>query len=81
MAFTKKTWGTGEGNGTPGSAQWQRIEDGLGDLVAATSAYTALTGTPQRGTFATGSVTTAQLAGVVMAIQADLLAKGIITSA
>jgi hypothetical protein len=31
-----------------------------------------MTGTPQRGTFATGSITLAQLAGVVMALQQDL---------
>lgn len=34
--------------------------------------WTIMTGTPLRSTFATGSITTAQLAGIVMALQQDL---------
>lgn len=39
----------------------------------------AATGTVQRTTFATSSVTTAQLAGVVMGILEDLKTRGVIS--
>lgn len=41
-------------------------------VTARKTGWTIMTGTPSRATFATGSVTTAQLAGVVMALQQDL---------
>jgi len=40
--------------------------------------WTAMTGTPQKSTAATSTVTLAQLAGIVMALQADLITHGII---
>lgn len=40
--------------------------------------WTVGTGTPQKSTFATGSVTLPQLAGVVMALQTALIAHGLI---
>jgi len=38
--------------------------------------YAILTGTALRSTFATSTITTAQLAGIVMAMQQDMLAIG-----
>jgi len=40
--------------------------------------WTVMTGTPQRGTFATSTVTLAQLAGLVMALEQDLITHGLI---
>lgn len=40
--------------------------------------WTVATGTPSRATFATGSVTLATLAGVVMALEQDLITHGLI---
>ena len=40
--------------------------------------WTVATGTPQKATFATGSVTLPQLAGVVMALEQALIAHGLI---
>lgn len=47
-------------------------------LGARQTGWAAMTGTAQRTTAATGSVTLPQLAGIVMAIQADLITHGII---
>ena len=47
-------------------------------VEARKTGWTAMTGTPQKGTFATGTVTLPQLAGVVMALQADMIAHGLI---
>jgi hypothetical protein len=47
-------------------------------VTARQTGWTVMTGTPQRGTFATGSVTLAQLAGVVMALEQDLITHGLI---
>lgn len=51
---------------------------GIAVVGSRKTGWTAMTGTPQKGTFATGSVTLPQLAGVVMALQADLIAHGLI---
>lgn len=52
---------------------------GTNQVVAARqTGWTVMTGTPQRGTFTTGGVTLAQLAGVVMALEQDLIAHGLI---
>jgi len=40
--------------------------------------WTAMTGTPQKTTAATGTVTLPQLAGIVMALQAAMIAHGLI---
>lgn len=40
--------------------------------------WTVGTGTPQKSTFATGTVTLAQLAGVVLSLQTDLITHGLI---
>lgn len=40
--------------------------------------WVALTGTPLKTTFATGTITLPQLAGIVMALQADLISHGLI---
>jgi len=45
---------------------------------ARATGWTVATGTPQRTTFTTGGVTLAQLAGVVMALEQDLIAHGLI---
>jgi hypothetical protein len=46
--------------------------------VVRPTGWTVATGTPQRTTFATSTVTLAQLAGVVMALEQDLIAAGLI---
>jgi hypothetical protein len=46
--------------------------------AGAISSVAAATGTPQRTTFATGSVTLPQLAGVVMALLQDLNTRGVV---
>ena len=45
---------------------------------ARATGWAAMTGTPQKTTAATGTVTLPQLAGIVMALQADLIAHGLI---
>lgn len=45
---------------------------------ARATGWAAMTGTPLKTTFATGTVTLPQLAGIVMALQADLIAHGLI---
>lgn len=45
---------------------------------ARATGWTVMTGTPQRGTFTTAGVTLPQLAGVVMALEQDLIAHGLI---
>lgn len=47
-------------------------------VAARATGWTVATGTPQRSTFTTGGVTLAQLAGVVMALEQDLIAHGLI---
>jgi len=51
-----------------------------GTQIATTrrTGWTVATGTPSRATFATGSVTLATLAGVVMALEQDLITHGLI---
>lgn len=52
---------------------------GANKVVAArTTGWAAMTGTPQKTTAATGTVTLPQLAGIVMSLQADLIAHGLI---
>lgn len=51
--------------------------DKLIDTVRKTG-WTVATGTPQRTTFATSTVTLSQLAGVVMALEQDLISHGLI---
>lgn len=52
---------------------------GVNQVVGArATGWTVATGTPQRSTFTTGGVTLAQLAGVVMALEQDLIAHGLI---
>lgn len=45
---------------------------------ARATGWAAMTGTPDKTTKATGTVTLPQLAGIVMALQADLIAHGLI---
>lgn len=47
-------------------------------LGARQTGWAAMTGTPQKTTSATGTVTLPQLAGIVMSLQADLITHGII---
>ena len=50
--------------------------DGTQVVGAQKTGWTIMTGTAERGTFATSTVTLAQLAGVVMALQEDLGTSG-----
>lgn len=69
-------------SGTPNinlnSAAGQIQVNGTKTLGARQTGWAAMTGTPQRTTAATGTVTLPQLAGIVMALQADLITHGII---
>lgn len=55
------------------------LSSGANQVVGArATGWTVATGTPQRSTFTTSGVTLAQLAGVVMALEQDLIAHGLI---
>jgi hypothetical protein len=51
---------------------------GIKVVAARDTGWTAMTGTPQKTTAATGTVTLAQLAGIVMAMQTALINHGLI---
>lgn len=62
-----------------GSLTAPTLTSGANQVVGARqTGWTVATGTPQRSTFTTSGVTLAQLAGVVMALEQDLIAHGLI---
>lgn len=77
---TAMTWSTGltvDGSGNINTTGVYSVS-GTQVVESRRTGWTVATGTPSRATFATGGVTLATLAGVVMALEQDLIAHGLI---